>query len=197
MWSGGHYRIDLLMGERISRIVIQIPGRFGTVSEPAAWPAEAADLIPASDGDPSNVRRGPFVMVDGVGVPIGSRSAGPLSELAAWTASLAADRLEPGPVFSAYLPRATGIGALLTPHADIESAGLRRLAPGVLDEEPLISGGISAWQGGTPFVVFAPATGGAWPPGVYELSLRWTDDRREHDSTWHLELRPGPLSIRP
>ena len=196
-WGGGHYRIDLLVGERISRITIRIPGRFGTVSEPTAWPAEGSDLIPARDSDPSNVRRGPFVLVDGVGVPIGSRSVRPLSELAAWTASLTADRLKPGPVFSAYLPRATGIGALLTPHADIESAELRRVAPGPLDAGPLMIGGISSWQGGTPYVVFTPAAGGAWPAGVYELSLRWTDDRRAHDSTWHLELRPGPVSILP
>ncbi len=195
--GGGHYRIDLLIGERIDRITIQIPGRFGTVSEPDAWPAGVADLIRARDGDPSNVRRGPFVLVDGIGVPIASRSAQPLSELEAWTASTRADRLRPGPVFAAYLPRATGIGALLTPHADIESAELRRVAPGALDEGPLMFGGISAWQGGTPFIIFAPAAGGAWPPGVYELSLRWTDDRRKHDSTWHLELRPGPVAIRP
>ncbi len=196
-WGGGHYRIDLLIGGHIQRITIQIPGRFGTVSEPGAWPGGAADLVSVGDGDPSNVRRGPFVLVDGVGVPIASRSARPLSELEAWTASTRADRLRPGPVFAAYLPRATGIGALLTPHADLESAELRRVAPGPLDEGPLMLGGISGWQGGTPYVVFAPAGGGAWTPGVYELSLRWTDDQREHDSTWHLELRPGPVAIRP
>ncbi|MBA3235601.1 MAG: hypothetical protein H0T59_06375 [Chloroflexi bacterium] len=187
-WGGGHYRIDLLTGERIDRITIQIPGRFGTVSEPDAWPAGVADLIPARDGDPSNVRRGPFVLVDGVGVPIASRSARPLSELEAWTASTRADRLRPGPVYAAYLPRATGIGALLTPHADVESAELRRIAPGALDEGPLMFGGISAWQGGTPFIVFAPA---AEEPGQRVCTSSACAGRTIDGST----TRPGTWSF--
>lgn len=30
-------------------------------------------------------------------------------------------------------------------------------------------------------------------PGVYQLSVEWTDSAGRHDRSWHIELRPGPV----
>ena len=31
-------------------------------------------------------------------------------------------------------------------------------------------------------------------PGVYALSIDWTDALGSHAGTWHVELRPGPVA---
>jgi hypothetical protein len=40
------------------------------------------------------------------------------------------------------------------------------------------------------YAVFAPTDGAAWPPGLYAISLAWTDETGSHEGTWHIELRP-------
>ena len=51
-------------------------------------------------------------------------------------------------------------------------------------------------RGRTPFVVFAAPDGGVWPPGVYAVTVDWTDAAGSHHGTWHVELRPGAAEIR-
>ena len=96
-------------------------------------------------------------------------------------------------VATASLLRATGLGVMLTNHASIQLADVRRIAPDARFQAGPMVGGISNTQGGTPWVAFAPRAGGAWPPGVYAITVQWTDSTGRHDKTWHVELRPGLL----
>jgi len=57
---------------------------------------------------------------------------------------------------------------------------------------PPVHGGISESEGRTPYVVFEGPGGGALAPGVYALSVSWTDPDGLHAGTWQVELRPGP-----
>ena len=197
-WEPGTYRVDLLSGGVIRGIVVMIPGRFGRVPAPdAPPPAAQTGLTKPAASDPSNVRFGLFATVDGTGVPLAAgETAGPLDQRAAWLDVLpTAGRPAPSVVATAYLPRATGIGAMLTSHAAIQSASLERLAPdGALPPQQML-GGVSYVHGGTPWVVFAAPDNGAWAPGVYALSVEWIDVTGSHSATWHVELRPGPFAV--
>jgi hypothetical protein len=82
---------------------------------------------------------------------------------------------------------------MLTSHASVRLAIVRRLAPDANFLAQPMMGGISESQGRTPYLVFAPRGGGAWPPGVYAITVRWTDAGGLHVETWHVELTPGPL----
>ena len=187
-WPAGSYRIDVLAAGGIHRIAVEIPGRFGRVpplDDPSIVPT---GLVPASGSDPSSVRAGLFATVDGHGVALSARESQPLDEDAAWRD---VDGLGGEIVATAYLPRATGLGVMLTPNADVQGAAIHRLAPdGAFDPPPLRSG-ISASKNRTPDVYFAAPDDGPWPPGVYAITVTWRDAGGDHTGTWHVELRPG------
>ena len=192
-WPSGQYRIDILAGDAIHRVALQIPGRFGNVPAPDEWPHTEANLVGPDESDPSAVRVGPFATVDGFAVPLTTRTGPLMTEEEEWrhfhAAALAG--LGASGVASAYLPRATGLGVMLTSHAGVRLAIVRRIAPdGRFSAAPML-GGISESQGRTPWVAFAPHGGGVWPPGVYAITVRWTDPAGLHVETWHVELRPG------
>jgi hypothetical protein len=194
-WAAGRYRIDLLVDGAVERIAIVIPDRFGNDPVPADPPqAILAGLVKPTASDPSSVPFGLFATVDGTGVPLSAAAGGSLGEAAAWLDVLSGPRRSsPFVVSEAYLPRATGLGVMLTSHAAISAATVERLAPdaGLPAQEML--GGVSYLHGGTPWVVFAGPSGGVWPAGVYALTVSWSDTTGAHSSTWHVELRPGPL----
>jgi hypothetical protein len=194
-WPGGHYRIDVLVAGKVRRIAVQIPGRLGSVAQPDAWPATSARLVVPDASDPSAVHVGLFATVNGKGVPLGATPGPPLDEATEWLRATAPAGPTPGPtVARAYLPLATGLGVMLTPHARVGSASIRRLAPDArFDAGPLL-GGLSRLEGRTPYLVFAPSDGGAFTPGVYAVSIGWTDALGSHVDTWDVELRPGPVA---
>ena len=194
-WEAGQYRVDLLAADRLYSIAVQIPGRFEGVPTPDDWPVPTeSNLVPPNVSDPSDVRAGPFATVDGGGVPLAAQPMALMSEEVAWrTAITRAGPIGRPVVATAYLLRATGLGVMLTNHASIQLAGVRRIAPDARFQAGPMVGGISNTQGGTPWVAFAPREGGAWPPGVYAITVQWTDSTGRHDETWHVELRPGLL----
>ena len=193
-WDAGTYRVDVLAGDEVHRIVLQIPGRFGNVPAPDDWAPTEENLVAPDASDPSEVRAGLFATVDGVGVPL-TNSTGPLlGEEEAWRDVIPGGPATHTPVVGvAYLPRATGLGVMLTSHAGVRGAVVRRIAPNALFVAQPTLGGISTLHGRTPYVVFAPRVGGAWIPGVYAVTVRWTDAAGLHDETWTTELLPGPL----
>jgi len=79
---------------------------------------------------------------------------------------------------------------MLTSHAAVEASSIVRLAPEPLTNAPTATGGISNTQGRTPFVMFEAPQGG-WTPGVYAVTVDWTDAAGTHHGAWHVELRPG------
>ena len=52
-------------------------------------------------------------------------------------------------------------------------------------------------RGSVSFVAFAPRDGSAWTPGVYALTVAWDDADGDHEGTWHVEVRPGPVTATP
>ena len=85
--------------------------------------------------------------------PLPARQTRPLDDDAAWLdLSDGANDV----VATAYLPRASGFGVMLTSHAAVSSATIRRLAPEGRFDAPEATGGISDSQGRTPYVLFAP-----------------------------------------
>ena len=194
-WPGGHYRIDVLVAGTVRRISVQIPGRLGSVAQPDPWPATSARLVVPDDSDPSGVHVGLFATVNGRGIPLAATPGPLLDEVTAWLRAAGPAGRTSGPtVARAYLPLATGLGVMLTSHARVESATIRRLAPDARFDAGQILGGLSRIEGRTPYLVFAPRDGGAFTPGVYALSVEWTDALGSHAGTWHVELRPGPVA---
>jgi hypothetical protein len=196
-FEAGHYRVDLLRNGRIDRLNVGIADSTGTIPAPTDWPIAESRLVPASQSDPSGVRFGLFATVDGFGMAVPVAQRRPFDELQAWDASRV---LPPGgeaaSIVQAFLPRATGLGVMLTAHASIDRAVLDQIAPSPFLPIPPIPippvGGISDTQGRTPYVVFEGPDGRALDPGVYALSVTWQDTSGAHAGTWHVELRPGP-----
>jgi len=192
-FEAGHYRLDLLRKGSIDRIAVGIPDSTGSVPDPSRWPITESRLVPAAASDPSAVRFGLFATVDGFAVSLPGAEGRPLDELDAWDATVVPPDVGTAPaVVMAFLPRATGLGVMLTAHASVQLADLSRLAPTPLVPVPPVHGGISESEGRTPYVVFEGPGGGALAPGVYALSVSWTDHDGLHAGTWQVELRPGP-----
>ena len=142
------------------------------------------------------MRFGLFATVDGLGVALDVADSRPLDEADAWVATL----LPRGgraarTVATVFQPRATGLGVMLTQHASVRLAVLRRLAPSPLVPVPPTISGISGPVGETPYVVFAAPDGEALLPGAYAISVGWYEGGKDHAATWHVELRPGPIPI--
>lgn len=187
-WEAGQYRADVLTGDGIHRISVVIEKQFGDVSGPDDWPIGAPNTVAATASDPSAVRRGLFATVNGRAVSIPARNSKPLGEAGAWRdLAIAGDAA----VAAMYLPRATGLGVMLTSHAAVRAATISRLAPEPLSDPPAVAGGISEAQGRTPYVVFAAPGHGVWTPGVYAISVEWDDAGGSHHGTWHVTLLPG------
>jgi hypothetical protein len=193
-WAPGHYRLDVLAADGIHRLAVDIPGRFGSVPAPGEWKPAQANLVGPDESDPSGVQVGPFATVDGIGLSLAVSQRGLMSDEEAWRAVVEDGPTDAmSPVASVFLPRATGIGVMLTSHADVGLATVRRIAPDPRFRASPMIGGISELRGRTPWVAFAPRAGGVWPPGVYAITVHWNDPAGFHAETWHVELRPGPM----
>ena len=195
-WQPGRYRLDVLRGGRVDRLEVAITDALGDVPDLVGRPVTESRLVPPEDSDPSTIRFGLFATVDGLGVSLHVASSRPLDEMDAWAATLGSpDRGPARTVATVFLPRATGLGVMLTPHASVRLAVLRRLAPSPLVPVPPTIRGISGPAGETPYVVFAASDGQALAPGAYALSVGWAEGGSLHAGTWHVELRPGPIPI--
>ena len=186
-WGAGHYRIDVLTHGGVRRIAVEVPGPFTSVPPLDDWSVTSEGIIPASAGDPPIVLIGMFATVDGNGVPLGAEPYRLLAEDEAW---LDVARTG-GVVASVFLPRASGLGVVLPSNASIEVAIMRRLAPDTRFDAPPAQRGRSDRHGRPSFVLFEVPGGGVWAPGVYAISITWTDGVTPHSETWHVELRPG------
>lgn len=197
-FEAGRYRIDELRDGRIDRVNVGIADSTGSIPDPLDWPVTETRLVPAGRSDPSAVRFGVFATVDGFAVALPVAQRQPFDDVGAWDASLATPSADTAaPIVSAFLPRATGLGVMLTSHASVERAVLTRLAPSPLLPIPPVPvpplGGISESQGRTPFILFESPDDRALEPGVYALTVSWDDAAGSHEGTWHVELRPGPV----
>jgi hypothetical protein len=196
-WPAGTYRVDVLVSGFIRRALVTIPDRFGNVPDPAL-PPDLAEVAPPVDPPTAAFAEWPhglFVTAEDIVLPLGSEAGPPLDEAGAWL------DLDPGTaraprdfVATVALPSANGLGVLLPRGSVVTSAEVERLAPEPLPGEPIRVDG--SGPGGSddalyPHVLFAaPGTEG-WQPGTYRLGVTWTDAEGTHETSWHVELRPG------
>jgi len=186
----------------IRRIDVAIPEPSGKLPDPPIW----AEGAPRPD-QPDNAKMvgqpvGPFVVADRALVQV-SATAGPLlDETGAWldvdagAGAGATGGQPPSFVARASQQRVTWLGVILPPDSTVQSMLLRRIAP--LDDPPgLVGESVKGSGPDVSYVAFAPRGSATWHPGVYAMSVAWADSRGAHDETWHVELRPGPLSPDP
>ncbi len=194
-WEPGRYRVDVLVGDGIRRIEIEIVNRSGVVPDAEPWIRSSPSSFVESGLPLGALPVGFFAVVDDDLIPIDSTPGAALDETGAW---LDIDREPPdgsSRSFTArtYQPAASWLSVVLPPTFLVRSASLRRLAP---HGGPIQYLG-EASLGPVPVVGFRPAGGGTWPPGVYALTVDWLDGGRAQQGTWHVELLPGPLREEP
>ena len=81
---------------------------------------------------------------------------------------------------------------MLQPSALLEAASITRLSPSEdAFAAPDPTEDATEHPPRSRYAVFSPADGGVWAPGVYAISVAWTDESGAHQGTWHIELRPG------
>jgi hypothetical protein len=200
-WDPGRYRVDVLVGSGIRRIEVDVVGRSGVVPDPEPWAREPPGSVLPIASDLAELPLGPFVQSDGATVALTSAAGGALDEVSAWLDldRLAMDETARSFVARVYLPRTRQLGVKLPPDSTIRSALLRRLAPS--DGPAWIGSGPTIVSGDdVSFVSFGAPDGGAdgiWGPGVYAVTVAWEDADGPHQSTWHVELRPGPDQVEP
>ena len=187
-WEAGDYRVEVLAVDGIRWLDVTLPDGTGGVPPLDDLPSTPVATVPAATSDPSGLPSGPFATADGIVVPLATDGSEPLSEQAAWEDLVLHDGAH---VASVALPRAAGLGVALRPDAWLISADIRRLTPGAtaFEAPPPIERPQRAT--GAPFVVFAAPGGGTWRPGIYAMTVAWTDGGAPVTATWHVELRPG------
>lgn len=187
-WEAGSYRIDILAGEVVERIDVQIPDSNGLVPPPDDPPPSPTVAVRAADSFISGVGPGPFATADGMGLQLKALPYRPLSEAEAWQDLALFDGAH---VASAALPHASGLGVMLPPSALPDSARIARLSPGAIPfDAPAATEDATEHPPRSRYAVFAPSDGGVWQPGLYAISIAWTDETGSHQGTWHIELRP-------
>jgi hypothetical protein len=187
-WDAGTYRIDVLAGDAVERIQVRIPGATGVVPPLQDLPPSPAVTVRAADSFISGVGPGPFATADGMGLQLEALPYRPLTEAEAWQDLALFDGAH---VASAALPRASGLGVMLRPGALLVSARIDRLSPGATSfASPAPTEDATEHPPRSRYAVFAPEDGGAWRPGLYAISVAWTDETGAHQGTWHIELRP-------
>jgi hypothetical protein len=191
-WEAGRYRVDVLVDGAIHRFAFTLPNRFEIVPDRAEPPIVPGPLIDPAGGALPDLPVGLFVTVAGVSIPLPAQDGPALDETAEWL------NVDPGTgrpprsfVASVFLPATTGLGVTLPPGSVVHQAGVRRLAPEPLPSDPELVVDPGAPATSTSSVLFRAPGGGAWPSGVYDVSVGWTDAAGPHDRSWHLELRPG------
>lgn len=202
-WAPGLYRVDMLLGDRISRLTVLLPGRPQT--GPEREEPEIIDIAELSRrfGD---LPPGPFVVDIAHGpVHLTAAPSPPLDERQAW---LSEGR--PGSERSNVLARVEDSGILamgysLGPDRRFASALLYRLAPdgGRVPAAPMV-GRPTRWpeppaNTRIAWAVFQPEGGGlSWVPGIYRMDVEWLDAAGRHRASWHIDLVPlGAPALEP
>ena len=197
-WEPGQYRADVLVGGRIKRIDIDVTTTIGDL--PVAQPLDH-ELRAPSGLDTSALQllpQGLFIQTEDGAESIPS-SAGPvLDEYGSW---LDVDRKVPtaGPrrfVAQVYRPELDHVGVILPAFSTIHATAVQRLAPSDDSTDAVRQMALGS-AGSVSFVAFAPRDGSAWRPGVYALTVAWDDADGDHEGTWHVEVRPGPVTATP
>ena len=85
-WTGGHYRIDVLVDDGVAPDRVGIPGGSAPIPDPMPGRPRRPTSSPRRTVDPSVTRQGLFATVDGVSVALAATVGPPLDEAAEWHA---------------------------------------------------------------------------------------------------------------
>lgn len=192
-WRPGTYRIDLLDGVAIRRLVIRIPGAVDD-DEPRPAPGEpdaTALTALATLGTSGADRTGAALLHDGVATALPTATGRPADELASWV-----DPFDPESRWLRPTRIVTAVPAAIAwfpePGATILGARVDMLAPierrFTLVDDRVEAGGSSRRE----VVLLRWATGRTWPHGVYRVQASWVrPDGSVARAAWHLELVPA------
>jgi hypothetical protein len=197
-WAPGQYRIDVLVGGAIRRIDVFLEDRTHQLPEPDPWPVVAP---PSTQFDPSTLvgrATGLFIQTDSAVTSLPAEPGPPLDEVGAWLDVDTSGGVEGPQTFVARTDQSgiVQVGVVLPSYSTVSEATVHRLAP--FDD----TAGTVRWTAigslsPISYVAFGPGHGATWRPGVYAITVRWVDSLGAHGSTWHIELRPGPLPATP
>ena len=189
-WPAGTYRIDVLLGPRIVRVVTVVPTGVPALPRGAPAVAEPSNLVDQL----RSFAAGPFAFTPQVAIPIDVIPHDLLDERLAWLGP-ATGQTETAAVGRVTVEPVTAFGLLLKPGEQFWSAKLERVAP-VADKPdvqivPLPP--IPRSDGGraTGFI-FEYADLRPLEPGLYHLSVIATlASGVDRTQTWNLEIVPS------
>ncbi len=200
-WPTGAYRIEVLVGDSIRRLDVDLPDRFEVVPEAGFIPDELRTGLtsPFAPDLGTSGRRGPFVVDAGRTVWLDANGAEALEPADAWLSTqLVPGGIEPQSVVAVHAPRANGFGYLFAADATDMSVELARLQPeGSPGAFRRADGARFAGDDRLPFVILRAPAGEPWPAGTYRMDIGWRDGDGMHRSSVHVELRPGPFGTQP
>jgi hypothetical protein len=192
-WPTGHYRVELLFGQRIERIDLQLADQDDVVG-PDPSPTFAG-VTPPAPIFTDTLPVGPFAVIDGVALPVsaGARAA-ELSPLRTWLDLPAPD----DPMFTPRVGRVSALGAPISQLGIALPGGSSKISVSVdrIDPDPAQLAipfdfvGESDRSDTPPYLVLDPPVGSAWLPGVYGLHVGWTDRTGARKVVWEVEVRP-------
>jgi hypothetical protein len=182
-WPPGRYRIDLLMGQHVSRIDVTIDRDAPPPDAPvSAWSTTGPRSTAIWTGDEPS---GPYVVADGYVQPLDGLEGPTLSAAEAW--------LGGHTVVSAWSPRATALGVVLPSAALDATAVIRRVTPEEVFAGPVATIGTRPGASGvSTYVQFDMREPYRFEPGVYAIEAHWSGGEGADAGTWHIELRPAP-----
>lgn len=200
-WPTGAYRIEVLVGDTIRRLDVDLPDRFEVVPDAGFVPDEMRTGLtsPFAPEFGTSGRRGPFLVDGGRTVWLDGQGTEALEPAAAWRSTqLVPGGIEPRSVSAVHAPRANGFGYLFAADAADLSVELARLQPeGSPMDVRRADGARFAGDDRLPFVILRTPAGEPWLPGIYRLDANWSDDDGRHRAVLHVELRPGPFGMQP
>jgi hypothetical protein len=189
-WPAGTYRIDVLLGSRIVRLVTIVPTGVPALPRSVAAVAEPINLVDQL----RSFAEGPFFFTPQVAIPIDVAPHDPLDERTAWLGP-ASGQLESAALGRVTVDRVTALGLLLKPGERFVSADLERVVP-VADKPDVQTSllpPIPRSDGEHATAVFFE-NGDLRPleSGLYHLTetvLQATGD--DETKTWNLEIVPS------
>ena len=190
-WRPGTYRIDVLDGVAIRRLVIRIPGAIADDGARPLLPGEPDEVALGMLGAAGAGRTGAALLHDGGATALPTATSRPADELTSWIdpADPEARWLRPTRIVAAA---PTAIAWLPEPQATILGARVDMLAPierrFTLVDDRVHMGGATPRE----VVLLRWATGRAWPHGVYRVQASWVRaDGSVGRVAWHLDLVPA------
>ncbi len=200
-WPTGAYRIEVLEGDTVRTIDVDLPDRFEVVPQAGFIPDEMRTglVSPFAPELGSTGRRGPFLVDAGRTVWLDAMGTEALEPAEAWLSTqLVPGGIERQSVVAVHAPRANGFGYLFAADATDLSVELARLQPeGSPGDVRRADGARFAGDDRLPFVILRAPAGEPWLPGTYRMDVGWRDADGAHHTSVHVELRPGPFGTQP